>query len=130
MISCISDEDDFANDVYKFLLSELEKQKQFKESRDIMISSELIKFDPAENEIHVNGSTRVPLGMIKWILQSYLERKKMASKDYDVVEFGGQLTIGRILDPSKMELHICEICGFFTPYSEEIHTHRMTHFGI
>ncbi len=122
--------EDFASEVYKFLLSELEKQKQFKESQDILIDTELIKFDAAENEIRVDSSARVPFGMIKWILQSFVDSKRVELKDYDVIEFGGRLTISRILDPSKMEMQICEICGFFTPHGEEIQTHRMTHFGI
>ena len=129
VISCVSDDDNFAKEVYDYLLCELEKQKQFKEGRDLRVSQELVKL-AGDSEIHVDSGTLAPSGMIKWILQSFLKSDPTKFKGYDVVEFGDTFTIGRVLDPSKMEMFTCEICGFFTPYSAELHTHRMTHFGI
>lgn len=70
------------------------------------------------------------MGMIKWILESYLKSNASKFKDYKVIEFGDAFTIGRLLPLLQMEMQTCEICGFFTPYAEEIQTHRMTHFGI
>jgi hypothetical protein len=133
IIACVSDDVDFAGHVYNYLLSELEKHARLNEgkSKNIHFSSELVKLEPVDNEIHIDKSTNAPQGLIKWILQSFLKQDPEKYKDYDVIDLGrGQFTIGRVLDPSKMEMYTCEICGFFTPYSEEIQTHRMTHFGI
>lgn len=129
VITCISDDENFAKEVYDYLFAELEKQKQFKEGRDLRVSKELVKL-AGDSEIHVDSDTFAPSGMIKWILQSFLESDPTKFKGYGVIEFGDTFTIGKILDPSKMEMLTCEICGFFTPYSGELYTHRMTHFGL
>lgn len=128
VITCVSDNDEFANEVYDYLIAELEKYAQSKEGSHMQISKDLITL--AENEIHVSDQTRAPNEMIKWILQSLLKSDPSRFKDYDVVEIGDTFTIGRVLPPSQMEMLTCEICGFFTPYPEELQTHRMTHFGI
>ncbi|MGI0035991.1 MAG: hypothetical protein ACRD98_08990, partial [Nitrososphaera sp.] len=66
----------------------------------------------------------MPREMIKWILESFLKSNPSRFKEYRVIELGNTFTIGRILHPSQMEMSTCEICGFFTPYSEELQTHR------
>ena len=130
IITCVSDNEDFVRNVHYYLYAELEKQKQFERSKTLKVTSENITLVADDNEIHVNAAAGVPKGMIKWILESYLTSNPSKFKDYAVIEFGGTLTIGRILHPSQMEMLTCEICGFFTPYVEELQTHRMTHFGI
>jgi hypothetical protein len=130
IIVCVSDEEAFAHNVYEYLFRELERQKTIEESKDIIVTPEHISFDADNNEIHLDANSRVPKGMIKWILESYLNSDPSRFKDYGVIEFGDTFTIGRILHPSQMEMLTCEICGFFTPYSAELYTHRMTHFGI
>jgi hypothetical protein len=131
IITCVSDEDDFAASVYAYLYSELEKQKQFDEGKNMLVTPELIRLaDDNNNEIQIDESALVPNKMIKWILESYLKSNPSRFKDYGVIEFGETFTIGRILHPSQMEMLTCEICGFFTPYSGELQTHRMTHIGI
>lgn len=50
-------------------------------------------------------------------------------KDYDVFEFGDVLVVSVVLTPDKVGMHTCELCGYFTPYHEELHTHRMTHIA-
>jgi hypothetical protein len=128
VITCISESDDFTEEVFDYLLAELEKHGQRKEGSHIQISKDLITI--VENEIHVSDKARAPNEMIKWILQSLLKSDSSRFKDYDVIEIGDTFTVGRILHPSKMEMFTCEICGFFTPYGEELQTHRMTHFGV
>jgi hypothetical protein len=128
VITCVSDDENFARQVYDYLLSGLERQKQFKEGKDLRVSQELVRL--AGDEIHVDQDTLAPGGMIKWILESFLRSDPAKFNEYGVVEFGDSFTIGRILHPSKMEMSTCEICGFFTPHSEELYTHRMTHFGL
>jgi hypothetical protein len=130
VITCVSDDEGFANDVYENLFSELEKQSQLEEGKDLRVARELVRYVADDNQIQIDRSALVPKEMIKWILQTFLRSDTTRFKDYDVIEFGGAFTIGRILHPSKMEMFSCEICGFFTPYSEELYTHRMTHFGI
>ena len=129
-ITCISDNDGFAREVYDHLYLNLEKQKDFEDSKDIEVSKEMITFLEDSKEIRIDHNSLIPMGMIKWILRSFLESDPARFKDYDVIEIGDSFTIGRILDPSKMEMYTCEICGFFTPYDAELYTHRTTHFGI
>jgi hypothetical protein len=128
IIACISDEEKFAGDVYNYLISELQKQKDLDQSKNLKVNADLIKLDESNKEIQID--TSIPKEIIKQILQSFLKSDPVKFKDYDVVEFGDAFTIGRILDPSKRDMFSCEICGFFTPYAEELQTHRMTHYGI
>jgi hypothetical protein len=130
LITCVSDEQAFAHEVYQHLYEQLERQRQFEESKDILVSHQHVRLDADNNQIHLDVASHVPKGMIKWILESYLKANPTKFKDYGVIEFGDTFTIGRILHPSQMEMLTCEICGFFTPYSTELYTHRMTHFGI
>ena len=127
-ITCVSDDERFASEVYDYLFSTLEKQRQFEEGKQIRVDKQLVVL--LDNEIKVNDSAMVPKGMVKWALESFLRQDKEKFKDYGVIEFGDGFTIGKILHPSKMEMLTCEICGFFTPYAAELTTHRMTHFGI
>jgi hypothetical protein len=129
-IACVSDNDEFAREVYDYLYLKLDKQKQFEDSRDIQVSKELIVFLEETKEIHIDYKTFIPMGMIKWVLQSFLESDPARFKDHDVIELGDSFTIGRILDSSKMEMYTCELCGFFYPHEEELYTHRATHLGI
>jgi hypothetical protein len=130
IITCVSNEEDFAKGIYDYLYAELEKQTRLKEGKDLEVTRDSIRLVPDNNEIRVDSNTHVPSGMIRWILESYLKSDASRFKDYGVIEFGDTFTIGRILHPSQMEMLTCEICGFFTPYSAELYTHRMTHFGI
>ena len=130
VIACVSDDESFVNDIYEYFLSALEQQMKLENNKNVRYSQKMIRLIPADNEIQIDGTANIPRGMIKWILQSFLKQSPTRFHDYNVIEFGDAFTIGRILDPSKMEMFSCEICGFFTPYSEEIQTHRMTHFGI
>jgi hypothetical protein len=128
VITCVSDLEGFAQEVYDHLYSALEKQRQFEDGRSLQVDRDLVTM--TGNEIQVDGRTNAPAGMVKWVLESFLKENKDRFKDYTVIEFGDALTIGKVLPPSKMDLSTCEICGFFTPYSEELQTHRMTHFGL
>lgn len=130
VITCVSEKsDEFAKEVYDYLIAGLEKQRQHgEEGPNLQVSTDLITLEG--NEIRVSGKTLAPAGMIKWVLQSLLKSDASRFKGYDVIEIGDTFTVGRKLHPSQMELLACEICGFFTPYAEELHTHRMTHFGV
>lgn len=124
----MSDLEGFASEVYAYLYPLLESQTKLGAGSGMRISRELVQLEG--DEIRVDANSRFPTGMLKWGLESFLRDKKEKFKDYGVVEFGDSLTIGRILPASEMELQSCEICGYFTPYPEELQTHRMTHFGI
>ncbi len=128
IITCVSDEKDFARDVHEYLYKELEKHKQ-QEGKNILVTPELVTL-ASDNEIQVDAGALVPNKMVKWILESYLKSNPSKFKGYEVIEFGDAFTVGKILPPSQMEMMTCEICGFFTPYSEELYTHRTTHFGV
>lgn len=128
LVTCISDNEEFAPEVYEYLILGLERQRMFKEGGGLRPDRQLITLQG--NEIRVDSKSMVPKEMVKWILQNFLRENKDKFNDYDVIEFGDVLTIGRILHPSEMEMATCEICGFFTPYEAELQTHRMTHFGV
>ncbi len=127
-IVCISDLDGFAAKVYDYVYPLLEKQTSFDAGSDMQISRESVQLEG--EEIRVDPKSHVPRVMVKWALESFLQENKAEFKDYGVVEFGDSFTIGRILPASEMEMQTCEICGYFTPYREELQTHRMTHFGV
>ena len=128
VITCISDREGFAGQVYDHLYSLLEKQKAFEDGRNLRIDKESVSLNE-QNEIQVDGIANVPRGLVKWALESFLRENKEKFKDYAVIEFGDAFTIGKVLPQSEMDMVTCEICGFFTPYVEELQTHRMTHFG-
>lgn len=128
VISCVGS-DEFAREVYDYLYSGLESQKKFEGSRAMLVSSELVLL--AGDEIHIDHKSLVPKGMIKWILESFLKSDPSRFKDHRVIEFGDTFTVGAVIDPAKVEgMHTCDFCGYFTPYAEELHTHRMTHYGF
>lgn len=128
IITCVSDNSEFPKEVYDYLLSELERHKQHKKGKDMQVSKDLLVLK--NSEILIGSDTRVSKEIVKWILQSFLKSDPSRFKDYEVVELADTFTIGRVLHPSKMEMYTCEICGYFTPYFEELHTHRVTHFGV
>jgi hypothetical protein len=144
IITCISDDSiQFAKEVYEYLYSALERQKtQFtEESKGLNVARDLItlhvkekgeeeRAGEEESQIRIDRLANISKGTIKSILGSFLKSNISRFKDYEVIELGETFTIGRVLPPSKMEMLTCEICGFFTPYSGELYTHRMTHFGI
>jgi hypothetical protein len=140
IITCTSDDKGFANEVYDFLYSELDKQKQFEDGKKLEVKKEFINLiieEDAENknnnlyEIHIDDHAHIPKGMVNWILQSFLKSDPNRFKEYDVIEFDNTFTIGKVINLSNVEgVHTCEICGFFTPYEEELYTHRLTHFNV
>lgn len=128
VISCANDVE-FAKEVYDYLYACLRGQKPSEEARQQMrIDKELISL--SKDEIHIDSESYVPKDIVKTMLESLLKSNPERFKDYGVIEFGDALTVGKLLHPSQMEMLTCEICGFFTPYSAELYTHRMTHFGI
>jgi hypothetical protein len=137
LITCVSEDGiHFSKDVYDYLYSKLEQESTQiteDESKKMNVAKDMITLNiknEEEGQIYIDRSAHIPQEMVKNILKSFLESDPTRFKDYDVFELGETLTIGRVLHPSKMEMLTCEICGFFTPYIEELYTHRMTHFGV
>lgn len=128
VITCVSDVEGFARQVYDYLYPLLERQQKANEGRDLKINRELVSL--AEDEILLDSRSMVPNGMVKWALESFLRENRERFGDYRVIELGDSFTIGKVMEPSRMELVSCEICGYFTPFPEELQTHRMTHFGV
>jgi hypothetical protein len=127
IITCIGGEG-FAKEVYDYLYAGLEGQTKLEGGRRMVVNSELVLLEG--DEIRVDSRSLVPKGMIKWALESLLKSDPACFKDYRVIEFGDTFTIGLMLHPSRIEgMHSCELCGYFTPYAEELYTHRMTHYG-
>lgn len=126
IISCAGDAE-FAKGVYGYIYSYLEDQQKSKEGQNMRIGKGLISL--LGDEIHIDSNSHVPKKKIKWILESFLKSDPERFKEYGIIEFGNTFTIAVVLRPSNIEgLHTCEFCGYFTPYPEELYTHRMIHY--
>src|SRR5437867_4448246 len=124
IITCISNEENFAKDVYEYLYAHLQKEQQFVEGKDIHITPRQVRLIHENNEIHIDEGTQVPQGMIKWILESYIKSNPTRFKDYGVIQFGDTFTVGRLIPATEMGIYSCDICSYSTPYQEELYTHR------
>ncbi len=78
-----------------------------------------------EDQIEI---TKVSKRSVANLLDAFV-RSSPDLKDHRVVEFGDTFTVGIMMSPDKVGMHSCELCGYFTPYAEELYTHRMTHIG-
>lgn len=106
IVSCAGDSD-LARNVYDYLYSKI---------KDVAL---------AEDEIEIHGA---PKKTVASLLDSFVKSDD-SLKNYSVIEFGDTFTIGIELSPEKVGMYSCEMCGYFTPYQEELYTHRMTHLG-
>jgi hypothetical protein len=75
-----------------------------------------------EDEIEVSGASKK---QVNDLLGSFIKSKNL--QDYSVIEFGDVLTLGIEVSPAKVGMVTCEYCGWFTPYLEEMHTHKLMH---
>ncbi|HEU4604741.1 MAG TPA: hypothetical protein VFS46_00730 [Nitrososphaera sp.] len=130
LITCISNEEGFAKEVYGYLYVELEKQSHFEEGKNLQISSQRIRLLPDSNEIEIDESAQVPTGMIKWILKRLLKSDPIRFKDYGVIRFEDSFTIGRLVAATEMGIYSCDLCSYSTLYQEELYTHRILHAGF
>jgi len=106
IVSCAGDSD-LAKDLYDYLYSKIK-------------GIELV-----EDEIEINKADKKAVASL---LDSFVKSSD-GLKDYRVIEFGNTFTVGIAIRPEKVGMHTCELCGYFTPYQEELYTHRMTHLG-
>ena len=130
LVTCISNEEGFAKDVYDYLYLELEKQSNFEEGKDLHITSRLVRLLPDSNEIEIDESAQVPAGMIKWILKRFLKSDPARFKDYGVIQFEDTFTVGNLMPATEMGIYSCELCSYSTLYQEELYTHRILHAGF
>jgi hypothetical protein len=107
IVSCAGDSD-LAKDVYDYLYSKMK-------------GVELV-----EDEIEIDG--KIAKKAVADLLNSFVKSND-GLKNYSVIEFGNTFTVGIAIRPEKVGMHTCELCGYFTPYQEELYTHRMTHLG-
>lgn len=129
-ITCVSDEEGLAEEVYKFLYAQLEKHQQFEEGKNLHITPALVRLDANNNEIHIDESANVPEEMVKWILELYL-KSDSRFKDYGVIQFENTFTVGKLMPATEMGIYTCELCSYSTLYQEELNAHRMMHyFGV
>ena len=107
IVSCAGDSD-LAKHLYGYLYSKMK-------------GVELV-----EDEIEIDG--KAAKKVVAELLNSFVKSND-GLKDYSVIEFGNTFTVGIAIRPEKVGMHTCELCGYFTPYQEELYTHRMTHLG-
>jgi hypothetical protein len=82
-----------------------------------------------EDEIGIDRSL-ISRETIKQILESFVKSNPERLKDYQVVESGDTFVVAIVVEPSKMVgLLACEMCGYFTPYPEEMFVHKRMHAG-
>jgi hypothetical protein len=130
LITCISNEEGFAKEVYDYLYVELEKQSHFEEGKNLQISSQRVRLLPDSNEIEIDESAQVPTSMIKWILKRLLKSDPIRFKDYGVIRFEDSFTVGRLVPATEMGIYSCDLCNYSTLYQEELYTHRIIHAGF
>ena len=106
VVSCAGDSD-LAKDLYDYLYSK---------TKDVELVEDEIEIDKVDKKL------------IAVLLNSFVKSND-GPKDYSVIEFGNTFTVGIAIRPEKVGMHTCELCGYFTPYQEELYTHRMTHIG-
>jgi hypothetical protein len=83
-----------------------------------------------EDEIGIDQKSQIPKETIKQILESFVKSNPERLKDYQVVESGDTFVVAIVVEPSKMVgLLACEMCGYFTPYPEEMFVHKRMHAG-
>jgi len=129
VITCVSDNEHFASEVLRYLFDDLTNHNQNEPDDVFEIDSNT--FVIHGDEIHVSKSGSVPKQVIKIILESLLDSNHAKYHDYRVIEFGDTITIGKVLPAhSEHYMQVCEICGYFTPYEEELPTHRLTHLRV
>jgi hypothetical protein len=109
IVSCAGDSD-LARGVYDHLNSKIK-------------SAELV-----EDEIEIEIEGKITKKAVSDLLDSFVKSND-GLKSYSIIEFGNTFTIGIAIQPEKVGMYTCELCGYFTPYQEELYTHRMTHLG-
>jgi hypothetical protein len=130
LITCISNEEGFAKDVYNYLYVELGKQANFEDGKNLQINTQLVRLVPDSNEIEIDERAQVPSGMIKWILKRLLKSDPARFKDYGVIQFEDTFTISKLVPAAEMGIYSCELCSYSTLYQEELHRHRILHAGF
>ena len=129
VITCISDNEHFADEVSRYLYDDLTNHNQNEPDDVFEIDSDTFVLDG--NEIHVSKESPVPKEVIKIILETLLNSDPEKFHDYMVIEFGDTITIGRAVMGYSVEgMFVCEICGYFTPYEGEVPSHRLTHLRV
>jgi hypothetical protein len=114
VISCAGDSA-LARDIYDY-------------ARSRVNGTEYISLD--EDEIGIDCKSQIPRETVKQILESFVESNPERLKDYQVVESGDTFVVAIVVEASKMVgLLACEMCGYFTPYPEEMFVHKRMHAG-
>jgi hypothetical protein len=130
VVKCVSNEDSFANEVFDYLYSELEKQANLEQAKNLLISTRLVRLVPDASEIEIDGKARVPSRMIKWMLERLLKLDPSRFKDYGVIQFGDTFIVSKIVQATEMGIYSCELCSYSTLYEEELYRHRILHAGF
>jgi hypothetical protein len=125
VIACISEDGSFVKTVFDYLFEKLRDHGNTDSKRWLDITSENVRLEC--NEILVSGRSNAPKALIKRVLESLLKSDPEKYKDYQVIEFGDSFTVGPVL---PIDALTCEFCGYFTLFSEDLNTHRMTHLAV
>lgn len=113
VISCAGDSA-LARDIYDYTRSS--------------VDTEYISLD--EDEIGIDRKSQITRETVKQILESFVKSNPERLKDYQVVESGDTFVVAIVVEPSQMVgLITCEMCGYFTPYPEEMLVHKRMHAG-
>lgn len=127
IVTCVSEGNEFAQEVLRYLTAALTDEKVFGGSGFRMTPD---MFSLQEQEIQISADSGVPKDAVKYVLERFLKSDQERFKGFTLIEFGDTFTVGRQLGvDASVGLETCEICGYFTPYAEELYTHRMTHLG-
>ena len=122
VITCVAEDSQFAGEVFSYLVAKI----QGAGNQDLAKSGLVTRED---DEIHVSAEAPVSQSEVKRILESFLKSDPGRFQGFAVFEVENTFTIGKTLTDADLVMATCEICGYFTPYHEELYTHRMTHLA-
>ena len=114
VISCAGDSA-LAKDIYDY-------------TRSRVNDAEYVLLD--EDEIGIDRKSQILRETVKQLLESFVKSNPERLKDYQIVESGDTFVVAIVVEPSQMVgLLACEMCGYFTPYPEEMLVHKRMHAG-
>jgi len=112
IINCAGDTS-LAERIYEHILSKTRLNTEF-----VSIREDEIEIDDKRSNLTNND--------MKNLLEEYL-RLNAELKDYSATQFGNLFTVGIVSPDLKNELLTCEMCGYTTPFFEELFAHRRAH---
>ncbi len=112
IINCAGDTQ-LAHSIYTYISDRIDNCHTF-----VSIKEDEIEIDRAELKLTDEE--------VKMLLDSFLQSNPEL-EGYKVIKFENIYTVGIPPENAKLELLTCEMCGYTTPFYEELYAHRWAH---